>query len=143
MNEVDAWLTRYHVYSVVIGGDFNVNMDFSDSFSSRIHDFVNRYRLLRCDVSDKKNLKDCKDWKTTQLQLRWDQADIASFYSYSGDLLRPVLNSLHDLLSQVDIGFVENVPDCLDRLYYDIVNILVTCAKNFVLVHRKCFYKFW
>jgi len=48
LNEVDAWLTRYHVYSVVIGGDFNVNMDFSDSFSSSIHDFVNRYRLLRC-----------------------------------------------------------------------------------------------
>jgi len=57
-------------------------------------------------------------------------------------LLRPVLNSLNDLLSQ-DIGFVENVPDCLDRLYYDIVNILVTCAKNFVPVCRKCFYKFW
>ena len=57
-------------------------------------------------------------------------------------MLRPVLNSLNDLLSQ-DIGFVENVPDCLDRLYYDIVNILVTCAKNFVPVRHKCFYKFW
>ena len=127
LNEVDAWLKRYHGYSVVIGGDFNVNMDFSDSLSSSIHDFVNRYRLLRCDdlfpskkrptyvnaalnhesfidyifvtpncqvsylcltdyginfsdhlpllavinyptaLSDKKNLKDCKDRKTTQL----------------------------------------------------------------------------
>ena len=49
LNEVDAWLTRYHGYSVVIGGDFNVNMDFSDSFSNSIRDFVNCYRLLRCD----------------------------------------------------------------------------------------------
>jgi len=40
--KVDAWLTRYHGYSVVTGGDFNVNMDFSDSFSSSIYDFVNR-----------------------------------------------------------------------------------------------------
>jgi len=35
-------------------------------------------------------------------------------------LLCPVLNSLNDLLSWVDIGFAEDVPDCLDKLYYDI-----------------------
>jgi len=46
-------------------------------------------------------------------------------------------------LSRVDIGLVEDVPDCLDKLYYDIVNILVTCAKNFVPIRHKCFYKFW
>ena len=42
-------MTRYHGYSVVIGGDFNVNIDFSDIFSSSSSDFVNRYRLLQCD----------------------------------------------------------------------------------------------
>jgi len=33
-----------------------------------------------------------------QLQLRWDQADIASFYFYYGDQLRPVLNRLNGVL---------------------------------------------
>ena len=30
----------------------------------------------------------------------------------------------------------------VDEAYYDTVNILVSCAKNFVPEHRKAFYKF-
>jgi len=31
----------------------------------------------------------------------------------------------------------------VDEAYYDIVNVLVSCAKNFVPERRKAFYKFW
>jgi len=36
-----------------------------------------------------------------------------------------------------------DVRDTIDKCYYDIVHILVTCANKFVPVRRKCFYKFW
>jgi len=60
LNEVDAWLSRYRGFSVVIGGDVNVNMDCSDSFSRSIRDLVNRYSLydtIRYDTVDLRALK--------------------------------------------------------------------------------------
>jgi len=77
------------------------------------------------------------------MQLRWDRADIGSFYNYSGDHLSHLLVKLDDILSRYRCGDVDGVCDNMDNLYQDIVNILVVGANLFVPVRRKCFFKFW
>ena len=78
-----------------------------------------------------------------QLQLRWDKADTSSFYYHTGNQLYPLLIKLDKTLSRYKSGDIEDVCNCIDELYYDVVNTLVACAKNFVPVRRKCCYKFW
>ena len=89
------------------------------------------------------NTPDCKARKPTQLQLRWDKADTSSFYYHTGNQLNPLLIKLDETLSRYKSGDIEDACDCIDELYYDVVNTLVACAKNFVPVRRKCYYKFW
>jgi len=84
----------------------------------------------------------------TQLQLRWDHADLVSYYYYTGSLLSTVLDKLDCLIGpdgSCDTACISSVDvhDTIDKCYSDIVNILVTCANKFVPVRRKCFYKFW
>lgn len=40
LSDIGDWLSRYHNCSVVMAGDFNVNLDRTDSVVSSIHDFV-------------------------------------------------------------------------------------------------------
>ena len=62
------------------------------------------------------------------MQLRWDWADIGSFYNYSGDHLSHLSVKLDDILSRYRCGDVDAVCDNMDNLYQDIVNILVAGA---------------
>ena len=82
--------------------------------------------------------------KTTQPQLRWDQADLFSFYNFSGEQLRPLLVRLDEVWSRYSGGeVVDDVCAIIDNCYQIIADVLVTCAKHFVPVRSKCFYKFW
>jgi len=80
-----------------------------------------------------------------QNQLWWDQADLISYYFCTGNLLGPPLTRLDEALLIYDNGNLTpgDVAVIVDEAYYDIVNILVSCAKNFVPERRKAFYKFW
>ena len=98
--------------------------------------------------SDGRMLSDKRDSSCSQLQLRWDHADLVSYYYYTGSLLSTVLEKLNyctrpDNFYNTACVSSTDVRDTVDKCYYDIVNILVTCANKFVPVRRKCFYKFW
>ena len=80
-----------------------------------------------------------------QNQLRWDQADLISYYFCTCDLLGPLLTRLDEVLLLYDNGNLTpgDVAVIVVEAYYDIVSILGSCAKNFVPERRKAFYKFW
>jgi len=80
----------------------------------------------------------------SQLQLRWDHADLVSYYYYTGSLLSTILEQLDCCIgpdNSCNKACISptDVRDTIDKCYYDIVNILVTCANKFVPVRRKCF----
>jgi len=76
-----------------------------------------------------------------QNQLRWDQADLISYYFCTGDLFGALLTRLDEALLLYDNGNPTpgDVAVIVDEAHYDIVS----CAKNFVPERRKAFYKFW
>ena len=47
--DIYAWCVRYSDCKIVVAGDFNVNLDCSDSISRIISSFVDDCSLLRCD----------------------------------------------------------------------------------------------
>ena len=53
--------------------------------------------------------------------------------------LHNLLGGGNETLSRYKSGDIEDVCDCIEELYYDIVNTLVACAKNVVSVRRKCY----
>jgi len=80
-----------------------------------------------------------------QNQLRWDQADLISYYFCTRNLLGPLLTRLDEALLLYDNGNLTpgDVAVIVVEAYYDIVSILGSCAKIFVPERRKAFYKFW
>jgi len=91
------------------------------------------------------NIKTANKQCSVQNQLRWDQADLISYYFCTRNLLGPPLTRLDEALLLYDNGNLTpgDVFVIVDEDYYDIVNILVSCAKNFVPERRKAFYNFW
>ena len=78
------------------------------------------------------------------VQLRWDHADLASNYRYTGEQLEPILSYLTELSCrydqndhQIDYKYV------IDRIYDDVVNTMVLGANQFVPHCHKKFFKFW
>jgi len=69
-----------------------------------------------------------------QRQLRWDQADLVSYYFATGDQLSPLLARVDDEMLRYSDGedADDDVCNFVDRLYCDLVNVLLSCAKNFV-----------
>jgi len=75
----------------------------------------------------------------SQLYLRWDKADVRSYYFYTQHHLQPVLQKLDYALE-----LHETIPpNVIDNLYNEIVSVLSTGAKLFVPTRQKNFYKFW
>jgi len=80
--------------------------------------------------------------KTTQL--RWDHADLVSYYNYTDHHLRTVAMEVDEVVNMwnANCSTIDNISS-IDKLYNDVVNILVSGANLFVTAHRKNFYKFW
>jgi len=85
--------------------------------------------------------------KSHQTYLRWDHADLGSYYLLTGQHLQKLLNEYNsfedhcnnltaDSLHGEVIAFIEHIYMC-------IVNVLSECAKFTVPVRSKQFYKFW
>jgi len=76
-----------------------------------------------------------------QRQLRWDYADRASYYDYTGFHLTPILAELNRLTASGDT--CNNNPslrDVIDAIYDDIVSVLQSATSLFVQVHNKDFH---
>jgi len=81
------------------------------------------------------------------LYLRWDKADLASFYAYTGSQFSVLSNSLDEILVHFDDaknkGARFDAAFYIDTLYDALVNILCTGANAYVPRAKKNFYKFW
>ena len=76
----------------------------------------------------------------SQSYLRWDKADINSYYDYTRIQLQQVLLKIENAL-QLGESFSANG---IDQIYNDIVSVLTTAgAKLYVPTRHKNFYKFW
>ena len=104
---------------------------------------------LECDTAFniRPFTRSTKNAKLSQLQLRWDQADIVSFYNFSRLHLQPLSASLNDMLlryGNCDTPLDDaNVCAYIDFCYNEIVRVLKAGAEMYVPVCRKNFRKFW
>jgi len=77
-------------------------------------------------------------------QLRWDHADLVSYYYYTGCLLQPVLTEVNNIVALWNANNATvDYTSGIDKMYTDVVNILISCANSYVPQRRKNFYKFW
>jgi len=80
--------------------------------------------------------------KAKSTQLRWDYADLMSYYHDTGLRLQPLLTETDQLVQQwnncIDIDYGSNI----DVIYNNVVRVLIQSAKSHVPQHRKNFYKF-
>ena len=74
-------------------------------------------------------------------QLRWDYADVVSYYHYTGINLQPVMADIDDLLN-ADNASVD-VRLRIDIIYSNLVKVLHDGANLFVPAKNKSFFKFW
>jgi len=78
-----------------------------------------------------------------KLDIRWDRADLISFYQFTGLQLAPILTSIDNYLACYEqLQF----PDCtslIDNIYISIVNVLTNGANQFVPHCPKNFFKIW
>jgi Reverse transcriptase (RNA-dependent DNA polymerase) len=77
-------------------------------------------------------------------QLRWDHADLISYYMCTGQLLEPILRKIDD--ASCIFGVDTPLADCrshIDRIYNEVVDSLLSSANQFVPHYRKKFLKFW
>jgi len=71
---------------------------------------------------------------------RWDKADRAGFYKYTGDNMVHMLNKIDEILCNDDYS---NDCICIDEIYAEIVCNLTSGENLFVSRHSKNFYKYW
>ena len=206
--EMSVHISNYNDCTVLLGGDFNGDLDSSDELAFIINNFARDNFLFRCDrvsgmhkvntyVNEALNCSSCIDYFLTsslnalksfyvidegsnlsdhlpvvvdcicreshrphtrsqhnmepekfEKYLRWDHADLSTYYSMTGQQLRPLLDhvtNLEKVFSGTNIDFLETREVIIDvnNIYDGIVKVLNDCAKQTVPMHRKQFYKFW
>ena len=77
-----------------------------------------------------------------QRQLRWDKADLNSFYSYTYDHLPAVLDHINELASAYECSVLSDRDCCdyIDTVYKEIVYTLNNAAEAYVPKHCKHFF---
>lgn len=76
-------------------------------------------------------------------QLRWDHADLLSFYEFTRGNLMPILDHINATPIRFGDIQTEDIKDQISQTYKDIINVLTTGTDLYVPRHRKNFYKFW
>jgi hypothetical protein len=81
---------------------------------------------------------------SAHIQLRWDHADLISYYLCTGELMEPTLRKIDNALCCYD----EDTPiatyrSFIDRSYNEVVDSLISGANQFVPHYRKNVFKFW
>ena len=90
-----------------------------------------------------KKLAAGKSLTPSQLYLRWDKADVNSYYLYTGHHLQPILHRLENTIMLCNAAASNCFSDSVDTFYNEVISVLNAGAKLFVPAHRKNFYKFW
>jgi hypothetical protein len=80
---------------------------------------------------------------TDPVQLRWDHADLVSFYHFTRCHLEPILARLIDITCTFNSVDTVDLHAHINRMHDEIIDVLTTGAKLYVPHHRKNFYKFW
>lgn len=80
--------------------------------------------------------------------LRWDHADLSTYYFLTGQRLQYLLNcvtNLEEAYSSINVDYLATTEIMLNvnDIYEGIVKVLNECAKQTVPTHKKQFYKFW
>ena len=200
LQDLWSWRLKYPDCTVIIGGDFNTDLEKHNDVSSYINNFLTNHSLLLCDTKFSShrqhtyvneslghgsvivyflcdlddvildycvldpdlNLSDhlpvalrCKCtcqpiMPATDVlqgskvkQLRWDHADLLSYYNTTMHLLYPLYYELLEfenvLLSVSNVECVNFV----DHFYDKLVGCLSHSAELHIPVHYKNYYKFW
>ena len=202
INSLLPWLDKYSSQNVVIGGDFNTDLDLASPVSDLVNQFITDCSFCRCDIllnigskhctyyndalnhestidffltsdvniikafdvmdldcnfSDHRPIKICcicttsrsssanyKDASKAEgdrmsvFQLRWDHADLMSYYAITGSQLQSALCKL------IELERCDHITSCvINDIYCQIVDILRSSADFFVPTYRKKFLKFW
>ena len=102
--------------------------------------------LCNCIISEPDPRSNKNNSQSHQTYLRWDRADLNSYYMLTGQHLQSLLNDF----IMFDNRFViednttrSQVTAFIDSVYESIVHILCNAAAVFVPVRSKQFYKFW
>ena len=108
------------------------------NFSDHLPLFIS---LKRCSlISSNVNADTVRN---TTPQLRWDRADLASYYEFTRINLEPLLDIVHFLAYNLEN--YDSTYNCLkiDQLHDTIIAVFAEAAHLYVAHHRKIFYKFW
>ena len=120
-------------------------LDPDINFSDHVPLFIE----IGCSISiDNKTGADTR-FKNAELIhkfLRWDKADLVSYYYDTGTLLSPILSQVESLVGLLQTNHATNMyemRDQIDAVFNDIVTALNMAATLHVPEHCKNFYKFW
>jgi len=98
-----------------------------------------------CSIKTRQNTASTSS--PTVTQLRWDRADLLSYYNLTGGYLQEILLEVNVIVDSVidasNDSSVSSVSVQLNNIYDKTVCILQHCANMCVPKRRKNFYKFW
>jgi len=128
------FILSYQVIHIV-ASDSQSHLRNSDSTSN------SKLLMVLCSFSAGSLKKGSSSNSTPSEQyfLRWDKADVNSYYYYRGQYLEPYLRQVDEAPKSSDTIPLETI----DNLYNAIVFVLTSGAKLFVSTRRRNFYKFW
>ena len=96
-----------------------------------------------CLPGDSNSNSNAKCNESTCTKLRWDKADIQSYYSYTGASLYPVLENVDRVTDLFCKGEIDDIVAAVNDVYYSITKVLKTAADLYVPSCRTNFFKFW
>jgi len=93
------------------------------------------------------DVRPAKNASSEQSFLRWDKADRASYYYFTGSKLEPLARTIDNTLQAYDLNInkfpANSIHDFIDSAYDTISSVLKFGGNMFVPERKKKFYKFW
>ena len=80
---------------------------------------------------------------STVTHLRWDHADLVSYYHYTGLYLHPIFEQLNNVDNQPHIKSSTELNMLINEIHDNIVIVLNNAANMYVPRHHKSYYKYW
>jgi Reverse transcriptase (RNA-dependent DNA polymerase) len=84
-----------------------------------------------------------KSVSKSPLQLRWDHADLLSYYQFSRIHLEPILDRVINTTNQFEMQESIDYSCLIEQLHNEIIDVLRKGADLYVPHHRANFYKYW